>query len=429
MEDPLDQKLSNRIIEIFDEFEDDSADLGWQQLREKYPVKSTRPIAWLWVGSAAALLLIFFSVGIFLIQEQKPTQEIARHTPPIKKKIATTVTSPEKKAAVPKNEEKNILNTVAATKVPDTKASFHTPVFSIQKQASATVAPFDEGKNANQPLSLANQSVENNLTAMVLDSNQSIAQVSQTPPVVQVELPGENAIHSFLDDEKNTAKTASDKKINFGVFAGTYLSYAEGSDNQFNLGAGISSDIKLSKNLKLSTGIAILQNTFNYERHTPPAALNVSNDSPISGKMQMLSSPVSSSGQAKGYHANLVGIDIPINLKYEFNPTKNNFYIAAGFSSGTFINESYTYQNGGAQAMGFTNNQQQEENTPDKHFDNFNFAKTLNLSFGTGYELGNHNKLFIEPFLKYPLQGIGAENLRFGSGGINLRLNFQSSNK
>jgi len=36
------------------------------------------------------------------------------------------------------------------------------------------------------------------------------------------------------------------------------------------------------------------------------------------------------------------------------------------------------------------------------------------------------NHLVIEPFLKYPLNGLGDQHILFGSGGINLKFNFDA---
>jgi hypothetical protein len=53
----------------------------------------------------------------------------------------------------------------------------------------------------------------------------------------------------------------------------------------------------------------------------------------------------------------------------------------------------------------------------------------LNVSFGMGYPLGKSNRLIIEPFLKYPLDGLGAQQIRFGAGGLNLKINFKGTKK
>jgi hypothetical protein len=42
MDDPLDNDLRNRIREVFDNYDDEYADEGWQLLREKYPKKARR---------------------------------------------------------------------------------------------------------------------------------------------------------------------------------------------------------------------------------------------------------------------------------------------------------------------------------------------------------------------------------------------------
>ena len=126
-----------------------------------------------------------------------------------------------------------------------------------------------------------------------------------------------------------------------------------------------------------------------------------------------------------------MGLDIPVNIKYEFNPQKSRSYIIVGLSSGTFINESYTYNfntlsYGAGTAL--LANQQPQSQTTKNSFNDFYFAKTLNVSFGIGYPMGK-NHLIIEPFLKYPLAGLGAQQIHFGAGGINLKFDFQSSSK
>ena len=128
----------------------------------------------------------------------------------------------------------------------------------------------------------------------------------------------------------------------------------------------------------------------------------------------------------KNYNANLVGLDVPVNLKYEFNPQKNDIYVSAGFSSGTFINESYTYL---YSYPSFNSTEAQTKNeTTSKSFNSFYFAKTLNFAVGMGYPFGK-NRLVIEPFLKYPLDGLGSQQLKFGAGGLNLKFNFDGAKK
>ncbi|MGZ3813338.1 MAG: hypothetical protein ACXVJN_16440 [Mucilaginibacter sp.] len=236
----------------------------------------------------------------------------------------------------------------------------------------------------------------------------------------------------FSDDEvksDNTTRkpTNGDKTVRFAVYAATYFNYAKGSDNQLNVGAGFTSDIKLSKNLKFSTGVAIAQNTLNYTNQPP---VNTQSAAPVAVTNYYLaaSSIYTAAAPAfKNYNASLIGLDIPLNLKYEFNPQKGDTYISAGLSSGTFINETYTYSYNNPAPFSATISQVQDQSTR-KSFDSFYFGKTLNFSFGTGYSVGR-NLLIIEPFLKYPLEGLGAQQIRFGAGGLNLKFNFQNQKK
>jgi hypothetical protein len=241
----------------------------------------------------------------------------------------------------------------------------------------------------------------------------------------------------FADDEppinKKTEKSdKTDKAVRFGIYAATYFNYAKGSNSQLNIGAGVTSDIKLSRNLNLSTGLTIAQNTLNYGSQVPNSPqINATPAIAVSRAVQYLAVGQNIYSAAtpslKNYNANLVGLDIPLNLKYEFDPEKSATYVSLGLSSGTFINETYTSTYNYTQPFVSSISQSTDQSTH-QSFNSFYFAKTLNFSFGTGYTLGR-NKLIVEPFLKYPLDGLGSQQIKFGAGGINLKFNFQTQKK
>ena len=118
----------------------------------------------------------------------------------------------------------------------------------------------------------------------------------------------------------------------------------------------------------------------------------------------------------------MFNIDVPVDLKYDFNLKKTSFYLMAGLSSGTFANETYTYYYN-YPALASPSLQAPHSLSSQRNFDNFYFGKMLNLAFGYGYPLGR-NHIILEPFVKLPLGGVGAQNIRLGTGGINLKLNF-----
>ena len=162
-------------------------------------------------------------------------------------------------------------------------------------------------------------------------------------------------------------------------------------------------------------------------------SFNSSFNSPISSEKSTLRPIVYNLDR---YEASLLGLDIPLNLKYSFLQKSNELFLSAGLSSGTFLNEAYTYHYNSSGPLGDEKLPEGEsyapvlyENKQKKTLGNFDFGRMLNVSFGLGYPLGKQNRLIVEPFLRYPLKSVGAENLRYGSGGVNLKLNFHSIRK
>jgi hypothetical protein len=515
MDEQLDNDLSNRIREVFDNFEDPSypsADEGWLLLRNKFPeTEKKHPVAWLWWASAAAAVLLFLGIGLWMLNpakqaantiavkpvKQQPNESAvtqdtniqlaAKQTPVIKNNtvVATdsstinslaaskiqagkSVTKPLIPAAANGNTAA-YANTITKTiQQPLTKANNITPDSNSIKTnaaqyAAKTIAPVATGSktpvssvvapgkpiNSNQQATAVvnapqygavSPATNASKTVVTAPANNSTAPVIvNTPQAKGPTQPTANSMEALFANESKTPKAddkyTEDKKVRFGVYAATFFNYAKGSANQVNAGLGFSSDIKLSKNIKLSTGVALAQNTLSYNSNTVPlsyASAAVARPQALANSYdkENLFSANTSFPVLKNYNANLVGLDIPLNLKYEFNPQKSDTYISAGLSSGTFINEAYTSVYGySPSSIAAGASQQTTDETTRKNFTGFYFAKTLNVSFGVGYPIGKTNRIVIEPFLKYPLDGLGSQQLRFGSGGLNLKLNFTSPQK
>jgi len=458
MDDQFDKDLKKRIREVFDNYEDTTADEGWMLLRGKYPGKAKkRPIAWMWWSSAAALLLLFLGI-LWLKQSPEKQQHFAAikkagsNTAPIrtpdanngKNTVDNTATqqpdhtlasamnhnatvkssgaAPPNKAAISnKNQE---LLTANSSNNPANKKPGNSPIVNDQNNnspaantsANATtlvsaVKPADT--NPTSPLNAARSDTGNR--------SASGSNVIAAKPGINMQQPDKFNKQLLADNSKETKQKGLSKNsfVRFGVYAATYFNYAKGSNSQFNVGAGLSADISLSRKLKVSTGIAIAQNSLSYPGQpsfSTPAGINLAPLSVYSASALQYSV---SEPSFRNYSANLVGIDIPLNLKYTFDPGKSETYLLAGLSSGTFIDETYTYS--------FNNAQAQSQSTRNS-FSGFYFAKMLNLAIGTGYRIGN-NRLIVEPFLKYPLEGLGTQQIRFGSGGVNLKFSIPSQRK
>jgi len=493
MSEELDNELRKRISEVFDNYEDTApAEEGWLLLRQKFPEQKKRRIVPMWWMSAAAVLLLLATFGLWFFNQQpqkndqvavKPhkqnAQPLEQNTPqspspelPNSIQNSTVVNSlrngqtSQLAGRVPQSQKPALNNNANVATTPSADVFNATVTGDLPSKAQVNAsAP----NNASLPTSGNSKVISGIAAADVINNSDSINKSIQQAILAQqnpVKTPQQrNSIISTKDTTANTAnqskmmafltreqekedakkdktenKLNADKKVLYSIYAATYFNYAEGSRSQVNTGAGFSTDIRLSKNFKVSTGIAIGKNTLSYANQPVSAgiqnaAMAASNNAmveviPISKNNQLGFTPlkVAASPLVSAYDVSLTGLDVPINIKYEFNPAKTDAYISAGLSSGTFINETFSYR--------YTNDANYSIATsevPDasssKNFTGFNFARTLNVSMGVGYQITKSNRLVIEPFLKYPLGGLGSQQIRFGAGGINLRFKFQTAKK
>jgi hypothetical protein len=464
MDDQLDKSLKNRIKEVFDNYEDTTADEGWLKLRQVFPVaqKRRRGLLWLWMG-AAAVLLLFLGVGIGLWLSNKPGQpeklsdkktkliqpqntaqaeklqvdSINKQSPILATSLGGKLLAKAQNNNLTVKTDNKLLNHKAkADYTKKDKSYYATEEQAVQKantKNSSSVSLQEDAQAVDdKPETNTQQLVKtgkpgNALTAQAdTGKRKPIADKPNSKPVTKPSIASMFAADQGKAEQKNEVKY---KKLSLEVYAASYFNYAHGSNNQLNAGAGFTANIALSDKLTLVTGVFVGQNTLSYGHTVPiaatasayavstPAGITASNSS-----VSLLTASERPVASLNNYDASLVGLDVPLNLKFKFSPQTNDTYVLAGFSSGTFINESYTYKyNYNTTTSAFTQ-------TNNKSFDNFYFAKTLNVAFGVGYPLGK-NKLIIEPFLKYPLQGLGTQDIHFGSGGLNLKFNFEPSKK
>jgi hypothetical protein len=408
---------------------------------------------WLWRVAAAAIIILALGIGTWINYQNKDRETIANKPSKIerfeknKDQVAKKIV-PD--AVIDSAEYPNYISPGKKTiaKQPIIKPYILPKVNRIYPADNAipksaldnTVKPIlDNYANTSLPANVTpDQTITNNTPILIKDSvvNKPDQSIAKQQPVNPAVLPKTNS-YTLQDNQPIAPITDNEKKVKFGVYAATYFNYAKGSENQINMGVGFTSDIKISKKVKLSTGVAIAQNSLNYFNQPSAVPQNLLNNVAMTSNTLGTASAYNFTTAAntptiKNYNALLVGLDIPLNLKYEFNPQKSRSYIVVGLSSGTFINESYTYNfntpSYGAGLVLTTKEQQPQSQTTKNSFNDFYFAKTLNISFGIGYPLGK-NHLIIEPFLKYPLAGLGAQQIHFGAGGVNLKFDFQSSSK
>jgi hypothetical protein len=474
-EDKLHSDLNSRIREVFDNYEDTTANEGWAMLRQKFPEKKKdRGLAWLWYAAAAVVLLC---LGLWFTIKPDETQNLnlqAQHQKNIIKPN-TPVTSPTVIDSAQHHTGSNSTPYIAQGSTPQSTPAISQPQVAVTAQHPAnTSVPTTANIPLVNPVIPQPNNTGNSLAAAV-NKPDSLSIVTKNTAIAAVKKPADSVAANTIEkyagvspvqsqkpslataveqmlNEKPTAKNSaaktknpSEKRTIMSVYAATYFNYAKGSDNNVNVGAGFSSDFKLTNNLKLSAGVAIAQNTLKYNNtaiqsgelntavslaktaldqvyaSSAPSTSNMITGTSTNNGLRGFAIATFASPTLRDYNANLIGLDIPINLKYQFNPQKTDAYVSAGLSSGTFINETYI--------LNYTYAKNDQQSTTRTSFSGFDLAKTLNVSFGVGYQLSKSNRLIFEPFLKYPLDGLGSQQIKFGAGGINLKLNFQSTKK
>lgn len=407
-----DQRIADKIRDVFENFEDPASEQGWQELRKKYPESSTRPL-FFWYSSAAAVIAVLFWFFFF---NNTPNQT----TIITEKNYASAAKSSQNLQSDSSITNQQEANNNSADKVhisvghTITKNNSKHPEVE-QSSTPALFAESSEPKSEDMPKEL--RLPNNSLSEPAATQDQQ----KQTPVIAQNNTTETNnstgSLKDLKTDNEEEKKVKTPKNIVIGVFAGSFVSYADGSKGNLNLGAGLSSDFRLNKRLKLSTGISLSKNRLSYNENSP------SNNY---GSFQVSQSIAAGTFTAiNDYQAELLNLDIPINLKYSLSPGKNSAYVQAGLSSGTYITERYAINSSSFNSMIGTSSNPDKQ-VINKSLEHFDLLRTLNFSFGLNTRIGKNQSLGIEPFVKYPLGKLGSENLRFGSTGINVKLNLNS---
>jgi hypothetical protein len=183
----------------------------------------------------------------------------------------------------------------------------------------------------------------------------------------------------------------------------------------FNISGGLNADYELSRNILFSTGLLVENQK----------VVDVSSDSPSwipSDKTQ----------------AELVDIDVPLNLKWKFMIKRStSYYLGSGISSVIYLSEKYintTYtqkmvrkveMDSGESSVTYqlenVRNTDQEKETP---LNTFDFAGRVNILVGIERSITSRVFLHLEPYIKIPVSDLATRDLRFTTSGINCKISF-----
>ncbi|TKB98695.1 outer membrane beta-barrel protein [Pedobacter cryophilus] len=466
MNEQFDKELRNHIRDTFGQYDDQMADDGWRKFNANKKKKRRGLIFWYAIPSGlAAALALFLLLNIYdsqpeIASEKSLTKKSIQQLDKEKEtqlttidgnKIEESLEKPKKEIALNSSEKTEILNRDEKKDRVSTNQNNTVTKNTLALNPTKTLPQIEEvefvERNqeivefANSAETLPVESNENSLISLSnLPDNQILAQSGS----IGVK-PKENDKAEYTDDQydadgllakqpllkqaekttlvsalaKNTTRknAVKGKRFKLGIDANTYVNFTEnGVNDQINLGIGLVSELKITNQLSINSGISINRQTSTFE-----GTKKYSTDF-----KQASFSAIAAVPSAQTTDAKLVGLDIPLNLKFAMKMGKTNTFISTGFSAYSVINEKYVndfsvvnYSFTGVK----TSNVVSVLDNPAGQFSYFKFARTLNFSFGVLYPLSKKNSISVEPFMKYPLSGLGYQDLKIGSGGLSFKLN------
>lgn len=217
-------------------------------------------------------------------------------------------------------------------------------------------------------------------------------------------------------NEEISENIKEERKVRFGVSFAPGVN-ATSSASSFNYSGGVNLDIALTPNIGISTGIQV-------EHQNVVSKSSVYNNAVPSDTKR----------------AELVNLDIPVNITWNFHSGKSgSYYVSGGISSVAYLSEKYTTTTYRQELREFAATVgagpegdkiyklEQVEATSTRSVakpDNLDIAGRINLSIGFKREITPGLSLHIEPYLKIPVTGLATEKLRFTTSGVTCKISF-----
>ncbi|MDD4922874.1 MAG: outer membrane beta-barrel protein [Bacteroidales bacterium] len=215
------------------------------------------------------------------------------------------------------------------------------------------------------------------------------------------------------EEAPNPEKLSLNRKIRLGVNVSSGFNSTPTAVTS-NYACGVNAEIPLSRRFSISTGLS-------FERQN------------VSENDQENVSLTSDRSRAE-----LMNVDIPMNLTWKFITGKvTSYYLSGGISSLAYLKEKYVntaYKRQVSEISALSEGVEtmtykvvQSEITTEstvKPFQTFDFAGRINLIFGMEQRLWDHLYLQLEPFVKIPVSGLATQDLKYVTSGIACKVSF-----
>jgi hypothetical protein len=443
MKEQFDKKLAEKVKASFSNHEEPFDPKQWEKFSDAYfkPRRKTWQIYWpfMTAGIAASLLFFFFyfprqedisntvkSLTDTVVMDQMPyfgkdnsqqTEEITPPTPgseavaeldQLTTTVPSSINSTKTEIIVSERKPEIIFTTTAENVAPSFLDVFSETWSEFQAGIAKSFEQLEASEKLEEPW------ISENAVPMSEENAQDL--------VNQWKISG----------NENSPKTVIQTPKSFKL--GLLVSPQSSSNpvSGMNLGAGIMSEISLSRKLKLDVGLAYANQSMSAQSNQVMDQMQASPGLDLKTNRNIINTD---------YQLNFASLDIPVNLKYKFYDKKQTgLYLITGLSSMVYL-EQNTVESFQAQSLFSTNSFdgaleyaptiQRFSNvyTPETGQSNTDVAGLLNLSFAYEYQLNKEFYISFEPFYKLPLGGLTFANQQFSIGGVNLRMNFNFKNK
>jgi hypothetical protein len=393
METPDKKELITEMVSLLKAYEEPYEEGAWEDFNQG--AKSKKGTYLLWIG-IAALFAVILSAMPFLFDTKLPNEPAIVKSKPQVETPSTPV---------------DLNNSAGMTKDVEPLIAGKTDV------SMRDAAPENKPMLAYVPPAVANvadpSAIANVMETPIQKAQEPVVKATEKPVAEPLR---KKTFTEFLAQETKVATIKSSSKSSkwdFGIeLLPTVL------QSKVNLGAGITTEYKLSDKFSLSSGISYIALN---------AGQKVADPQPVS---------LMSSKKLVAFDANIKAIDIPISLTFNVN---KQLYTSIGVSyfnvlserrSNNYLTEMSVSRSTLNSATGEVESQETQisqlntEVTEDVPLDGNSYLGFMNFSIGHKQKLSKEHQIIIEPFLKVPVGKLSTEDLKLSNGGVKLRFSF-----
>ncbi|MEM9361891.1 MAG: hypothetical protein AAGA43_04600 [Bacteroidota bacterium] len=410
MGEEFEKKLASKIKDTLSNHSFEYDNGAWENYQNYIKKRKKRGIVWFFVGAASLVLLLTF-IGFQFINKE-PFSNLQNQKLTRQQEVRPSL-----------NNKMEGDNSEKKTKDLRQTKSGKFPI--VQQVYIRNASPKKEDRKG--PFTRFHNNKINPLESYgpVLFTNSfrtsSLKKEMLTPLVFN---PDEEFDSLFLEENDDSF----DKKTKYPVEIGLQFVPAYGLGNgggesftSTNIGGGIDVEIPINAScFSINTGAIF--NSINLSNEQSMIAA-----SGFSGEVETTTNSES---------VNLLSIDIPFNLRYNFTQKKNNFYLQTGWSSYLTFQEDIEIlerttievdefdvqgnETGNSEIIELFSSEETSKNTQIQLVP----LGTINLSIGYRSKLSKDLVYELQPFYKYPLNSLSSENIRIPTGGIALKIVF-----